>query len=84
MEATNAWARKRDEGYAMGATQARNTEAELWGVVWLCRSRELADETAEIATEAMLALAEAMRHIEEAWPAASGEVGGPRFRIESE
>jgi hypothetical protein len=44
-------------------------------------AERLAEETADIASAAMLALAEAMRFVQDAWPAASDPLGGPKFRI---
>jgi hypothetical protein len=43
-------------------------------------AEHLSDETADIATAAMMSLADAMRALAEAWPRASAVLGGPRFR----
>jgi len=43
-------------------------------------AKELAEETSRAATAAMLALADAMDSFDDAWPAASGPLGGPKFR----
>ena len=41
-----------------------------------------ADETARVATEAMLELARSMEAFMDRWPAASGHLGGPRFKLD--
>ncbi len=65
---TSPWTR---EGQSQGLTLGHPTYEE---------TAKRADETACVATEAMLELALSMEAFMSRWPAASGHLGGPRFK----
>lgn len=44
-------------------------------------ARGLADETARLASEAMMDLALSMEAFMEGWPVGSGHLGGPKFGL---